>query len=242
MAVPIDNSKKPTIRIELVKPSAYAEPATARQAGKPKLSFGSLKTAAPASAPKSSKYPVLPDSTGKIAIAVKSFLDAQAAEEAATGAKEAARAELIAAARPYHFRANAGKPEAASSVLGVSDAGEVRITFKDAYKKLYDLAPVRGIIGETVDAHFSESFEFKINSDLIPADKLQETIDEVNKLSAKLQLGDALKVVTCYKPVAEFHAARYRNFTAEQNIAIENAVDPDKGFCTVAVTTAKSSR
>jgi hypothetical protein len=64
---------------------------------------------------------------------------------------------------------------------------------------------------------------------------MQAVIDAINKITEELAIGDAVSVKACYKPTSEWHTARFRHLTAEQNIQLESAVDNEKGFCTVAV-------
>jgi hypothetical protein len=173
------------------------------------------------------------------------FLEAHAAEEAATGAKEAARFELIAAARPFHFRVNSGHAEIPSSVAILSPKGEVRVTFKDAYKKLDEakFETVKQVIGEQLaETYLMQTFEFTIKSEKIPADRMQEVIDGIRELATRLNIVDAVAVATCYKPTSEWHTARFRHLTPDQNMRLEGAVDREKGFCTASVGPARGKK
>ncbi len=204
---------------------------------KPKLNFGGIKKKDTAAAP-ASEYPVLPDPDGTQAEWAAAFLDAQAREEAAKGAKETARLELIKVARPFHFKYNSGHLEVPSSVTVASPRGEVRVTFKDAYKKLDEtkFSVVQEIIGqELANTYLTQTFEFSIKSNAIPEAKMQAVIDAVTEMAGKLGIEDAVAVATCYKPTSEWHSARFRHLTAEQNLELETAIDSEKGFCTVAV-------
>ena len=224
-------------------PATLSRPTGEGVKAKPKLDFGGIKkkeAVAPAS-----DYPVLPDPDGKLAEQAAAFLEAQEKEEAAKGAKEAARGQLIMAARPYHFTVNSGHAEVPSSIAVRSPAGEVRVTFKDSYKKLdeskFDL--VKDVIGEGLASiYMAQTFEFTIKSESIPEDKMQAVIDAMTEMAARLGIQDAVAVATCYKPTAEWHTARYRRLSPEQNLALEAAIDREKGFCTVAVGAVRGKK
>jgi hypothetical protein len=208
---------------------------------KAKLDFGGIKKKETAAAP-SSEYPVLPDPDGSLATQASAFLKAHAAEAAATGAKEAARGVLVAAARPFHFSVNSGRAEIPSSVSIPSPDGEVRVTFKDAYKKLDEVKyeRVAGLIGEELaGAYLTQTFEFTINSEKIPEEKMQAVIDAINEMAVDLGVESAVSVATCYKPNAEWHSARFRKLSPEQNLELERLIDSEKGFCTAAVGPAR---
>ncbi len=210
---------------------------------RPKLNFGGLATKQTA-ALAASDYPVLPDPDGHLAKIAEAFLDAHAAEEAATGAKEANRFELVKAAMPFHFSANAGRAEIPSSVAVLSPKGEVRVTFKDSYKKLNDVKyeAVRQVIGdELASSYMTQTFEFNIKSEKIPEALMQSVIDGITELATRLGIADAVAVATCYKPTAEWHTARFRRLSAEQNMKLEATVDREKGFCTAAVGPARKA-
>jgi len=208
---------------------------------KPKLDFGGIKKKEILSP--TSEYPVLPDPDGQLAEQAAAFLEAHAAEEAAKGAKEAARFALVTAARPFHFTVNSGFSDVPSSVAIQSPKGEVRVTFKDSYKKLdepkFDF--VRQIIGEDLaGVYMSQTFEFTIKSEKIPEDKMQSVIDAIKEMAVGLGIADAVDVATCYKPTAEWHSARYRRLTPDQNLRLEGM--DEKGFCTAAVSPARGGR
>jgi hypothetical protein len=199
------------------------------------LDFGGI---AKKEATAASDYPVLPDPDGTLAAQAAAFLEALEAETAAAGAKEAARFELVTAARPFHFQVNSGHAEIPSSVSIHSPKGEVRVTFKDAYKKLDEakFSLVQQVIGESLaTAYMAQTFEFKITSENIPEAKMQEVIDAMREMATRLGITDAVSVATCYKPTAEWHTARFRQLTPEQNLRLEAVIDREKGFCQAAV-------
>ena len=151
----------------------------------------------------------------------------------------------MAAARPFHFTVNSGHAEIPSSVSVPSPQGEVRVSFKDAYKKLDEVRfeLVKEIIGdELASSYMVQSFEFTIKSDQIPSSKMQSVIDAVKEMAERLGVLDAVGVAAYYKPTAEWHTARFRQLTPEQNIGLELAVDPEKGFCAAAVGPARGGR
>jgi ribosomal protein S13 len=220
-------------------------PSTAQPAGsgRAKLNFAGLKTSKPST--KASEYPVLPDPEGKMAGYAADFLEAQEREEAAKGAKETARLELVHAAKPFYFATNAGRAEVPSSVAIESPKGEVRVTFKDKYKNLDEsqFERVRQVVGDQIaDSYLEQTFVFKIDSDAIPPSKMQAVIDEVQAMTARLGIGEAVSVTTCYKPTSEWHAARFRQLSAEQNIELEEVIDREKGFCQVSVGAARGRK
>jgi hypothetical protein len=212
-------------------------PPPAAPAGKRSLDFGGLNKKAAVAAP-AGEYPVLPDPDGALAEQAAAFLEALEAETAATGAKEAARFELVSAARPFHFKVNSGHAEIPSSVSIHSPRGEVRVTFKDAYKKLDEtkFEAVRQVIGDDLaGVYMAQTFEFKIASENIPEAKMQSVIDAMRDMATRLGIVDAVTVDTCYKPTAEWHTARFRQLTPEQNMKLEGVIDREKGFCQAAV-------
>ena len=229
----------PTLTV-LPAPAAAPSPSP----GKPKLVFGALKPKAPAQT--ASEYPVLPDPDGELAKHAEAFLEAHAKEEAATGAKEAARLELITAAMPFHFTTHHGcNGEIPSSVSVLSPAGEVRVTFKNAYKKLDEakFEAVKTVIGEGLaDLYLTQTFDITIKSDKIPAARMQEVIDAMQELATRLDIVDAISVATCYKPVAEWHSYRFRALTPAQNLKLESLVDREKGFCQSSVSPARGKK
>jgi hypothetical protein len=213
---------------------------TQQVAAKPKLNFGTIKKKEAAVV--TGDYPVLPDPDGKLSEQAAAFLVAHAKEEAAKGAKEAARATLVAAARPFHFTTNSGHADVPSSVAIHSPEGEVRVTFKDSYKKLDEAKfdQVKNVIGESLaGVYIAQTFEFTIKSDKIPEAKMQAVIDAINVMAADLGIEDAVDVATCYMPTAEWHTARYRQLTPDQNLQLEHLVDSEKGFCACAVGPAR---
>ena len=61
---------------------------------------------------------------------------------------------------------------------------------------------------------------------------IHETLQRANLTLADI---DAVAVATCYKPTAEWHTARFRHLTSDQNLRLEGLVDREKGFCTASV-------
>ncbi|HEV7924439.1 MAG TPA: hypothetical protein VGR14_03745 [Verrucomicrobiae bacterium] len=218
-------------------------PSTAAAPSKPKLNFGSIKKK---DVKVVAEYPVLPDLEGTNAQYATAFLKAQAEEEAAKGAKEAARGELVRRARDFHFKINAGKAAIPSSVSILAlDGEEVRVTFKEKYKAMDEekLAAIKTIIGaEMADKYLVEKFVFKIESDKIPADKMQGVIDAVNALAGTHCIADAVSVTSCYEPNSEWHTARFRELSDVQNIDLEFALDGEKGFCQISVGAARGKK
>jgi hypothetical protein len=71
---------------------------------------------------------------------------------------------------------------------------------------------------------------------------MQAVIDAVNDLADRLGIAAAVSVAACYKPTAEWHTARFRRLTPEQNLQLERMIDSEKGFCTAAVGPARGSK
>ena len=216
--------------------------ATPARSAKPKISLGALKPVVAADTKGKTAYPILPDPTGLYATIAVAFLDANEKMKAAEAAKKSAGSELSKAARPFHFQTNAGRLEPASSVAVHCGKGEVRVTFKNRYPNLDEAGfnrVVQTIGGENADAFFVETYEFTIDSEKVPSEKLQATVDGINELAARLGIGDAVTVKSAYKPTPQFHEARFSKLTVEQNNALEYAIDPEKGFAQCAISAAR---
>lgn len=189
------------------------------------------------------EYPVLPDPDGEASSQAQSFLLAHDQEEAAKGAKEIARGRLIELARPFHYRWNSRKGEPKNAVSVQSPSGEVLVQFKDAYKKVPKPDKLVAVLGtELVKSHFHQAFEFTIKSDSIPKDKIPLFIQRLKAMAAELGIGDAVRVSSHWAPNPEWTAHRYTALTPDLNLRLEQAIDPEKGFTTIAVTSAKGRK
>lgn len=92
------------------------------------------------------------------------------------------------------------------------------------------------MIGEDLaNTYLEQTFEFTIKLENIPKAKMQSVIDAITRMAQELSILDAVAVATCYKPTAEWHTARFRHLTSDQNLRLEGLVDREKGFCTASV-------
>jgi hypothetical protein len=143
--------------------------------------------------------------------------------EALVGAQTTDKAELRMFVAPFYFKVNRGKAEPPSSVSIPSDAGEVLVTFQNRYAKLESEAALAPILGDQLEKWFRQAFSLSISGELLPVDKAQTIVDEIQAVLARHNAMDALDVKEQIKPVKDFHVARHTAFTPEVNLAIEQA-------------------
>ena len=184
-------------------------------------------------------FPVLPDTDGTAQQLADAFLEAAAAETAAKGNKEMFRGQLIEKAMPFHYQATGGLADPPNSVSVFGRDGEVLVTFKDAYKKLDEPEILERVLGSELTAqYFRQSIEFSIDCDEVPERLVPKVVQLLRAMVAELGIPKALKVKDKIVPTAEWHAARYRALTPEQNVRLEQAFG-EKGFGVVAVGQAR---
>ena len=200
-------------------PTATTTPKPA--AGLKKLNRGGIATATKDS--KKTDYPTLPDPEGEVARLVADLRQQTELLESTKGAVDLLKGELTSQARAFWFQHGAGKAEVPSSVSATDGKGnEVLVTFSSRYYGTPDDAAIVAAIGpELAERFFRQSFEVKVNGDLIPAASQQAIIDGITALFAKHNATEALAAKAVIKPSADYHAARHASLTPEQNLALE---------------------
>lgn len=190
-------------------------------AGLKKLNLGGIATATKDS--RKTDYPSLPDSEGEVARLVIDLRQQTELLETTKGTVDLLKGELTTKAREFWFLHNAGKAEVPSSISANDGKGnEVLVTFSSRYYGTPDDAAIVAAVGpELAERFFRQSFEVKVNGDLIPSDAQQAIIDGITALFAKHNATEALAAKAVIKPVGDFHAARHVSLTPEQNLAIE---------------------
>ena len=124
----------------------------------------------------------------------------------------------------------------ASSVSVMGPTGEVLVACKNAYKKLDDPAVIINVLGEALTArYFRQKMKVGIDFDAVPEDKQEALAEKLVALANELGIGDALTQESTFAPNAEFHTARHRVLTVEQNLALESAFGT--GYMTMAAST-----
>ena len=143
--------------------------------------------------------------------------------EALQGAQETDKAELKMFALPFYFQHNYGKTTVPSSISIPSEAGEVLVTFQNRYKKLTDESALVPLLGDDLENYFRQAFALTIKGELLPVDRAQAIVNEIQELLARHHAADALEIAEEIKPVKTFHEARHTKFTPEQNLALDAA-------------------
>jgi hypothetical protein len=141
--------------------------------------------------------------------------------EALEGAQATDKAELRMFVAPFYFEVNRGKPEPPSSISIPSDAGEVLVTFQNRYTKLTDESALGPLLGADLDKWFRQAFKLTVNGELLPPDKAQDIVNEIQAVLARHNCMDALDVKEEIKPVKDFHVARHSAFMPSQNLCID---------------------
>jgi hypothetical protein len=143
--------------------------------------------------------------------------------ESLEGAQVTDKAELKMFILPFYFKVNQGRAEPPSSVAIPSEAGEVLITFQNRYSKMESEAPLVPLLGDNLEKYFRVAFNLTIKGELLPMDKAQDIVDEIQKVLTRHGALDALEVKEEIKPTRDYHVARHTAFTLEQNLALEDA-------------------
>jgi hypothetical protein len=199
-------------------------PAAAGGRGLKRVSFSK----APAKAETKTEYPVFadPENPG----VVKQVLDIAARIktrsdeiESLEGAQATDKAELKMFVLPFYFKVNRGRAEPPSSVSIPSEAGEVLVTFQNRYSRMESEAPLVPLLGDNLEKYFRVAFNLTIKGELLPVDKAQDIVDEIQRVLTKHGALDALEVKEEIKPTRDYHVARHTAFTPEQNLALEEA-------------------
>jgi len=198
-------------------------------AGVRRVNLGKLGGAAKSK----SKYPILPDPTGVIATAVDQYVAEFATFEALEGSIKSLKAEFQTWARPFYYEACANLAEIPSSVMALSPATQVLLTFQDRYPSVEpDWTQLGEILGEHLPKSIAETFDVKIDGAKIPAASQQPLIEELSALFEKHGASAAVTAKLKVKPVAGFHTLRHRILTPDQNRALD-AICP----CVMSVKT-----
>jgi len=186
---------------------------------------GGLKKVSFAKAPKKedtkSDYPVFNDSTGQVALIAERIKRRDSEIEALTGAQQTDKAELKMFVAPFYFTTNRGKAAPPSSISVQSAAGEVLVTFQNRYSNLESEDALIPILGEQVGQFFRQAFDLKVKGELLPADRAQDFVNDLQELLTKYNALDALEIKEEIKPTKDFHIARHTLFTPEVNMALE---------------------
>jgi hypothetical protein len=74
-----------------------------------------------------------------------------------------------------------------------------------------------------IPVYFRVAFNLTIKGELLPVDKAQDIVDEIQRVLTKHGALDALEVKEEIKPTRDYHVARHTAFTPEQNLALEEA-------------------
>ena len=189
-------------------------------APKPALKKFSLPKAA-AKADTKTAYPMYPDATGQGAVLAATITKQSAEFDALEGSLKANKAELQGMCLPAYYQLNQGKHEIPSSIAVKHAEGEVLITYQNRYKAMPDEAAVEALLGPDLTArYFRQSFELKVDGDLLPERTAQDLLDRLMALFEEFQCPAALESKACVKPVKEFHTARHIVLTPEQNLAL----------------------
>ncbi len=213
-------------------PPAAAQPNPPAAGGLRKVQFGKIAAKKDESTKKS--YPVFPDQNNQAGVIAQRIRERSAQLEALEGALKTDKAELKMLVTPHYFTVNHGRHEVPSSISvktivllpdGTPDpkhrSDEVLVSFQNRYPMLPDEAPLVGVLGDRVGNFFRQSFELKITGDLLPGDKTQELMDELQALFEKYNATNALEVKSGVKPTSDFHEKRHLQLDVQQNLAVE---------------------
>ena len=195
-------------------------PAAAPKPGIRKLNLGGIATKKETG---KTEYPQLPDDKeGTVAMLVASIRDKAARFKALESSLEIDKAELITIGKQYYFANGHGKSEVPSSIACLDKAGnEVLVSFTNRYKAVTDEPGLTALIGDDTAAQFRQKFTLKIDGDLVPEDKADTMLTELQELFAKYGCPEALTATSAVMPVKAFHAYRHTAYTPEVNLAID---------------------
>lgn len=201
-------------------PAFKAAPTPAPAAGIRKINLGGF--AQESAKPGGKAYPVLPDPDGTVAEVVKSILDKTEQLDALTTSLDLEKAELRAHAAPFYFTHWHGQHAIASSVDCRDPQGRsALVQLANSYKAVTDEAAVTEIVGADTARYFAQSFEFKIKGDLIPAEAVEELLEELQELFTRHKASAALTAKAVVKPTKDFRTARHTLLSVEQNLELE---------------------
>jgi hypothetical protein len=177
-------------------------------------------------------YPVFPDGNGEAAQLATRIIENTEIYDAAKGSLDADKARLKDLVIPHFFAIHHGRFEVPSSIAVVATeveqvkqrltggSPEVLVTFQDKYSSSDEGQLVR-LLGDRTPQFFRQSFDIKISGDKLPGDHVDELIAGLQELFGKYNALDALEVKDGIKPVAEFHAARHREFDPALNLLLQ---------------------
>jgi hypothetical protein len=105
-----------------------------------------------------------------------------------------------------------------SSVKVVTaDGRAVLVSFQNRYHNLTDenAARAKAVLGEKAEKYISESFEIKIDGDMIPKDKLEQVIEGLVLTFECYGALDALSKKPITKLTKEYHTARFTDLSVD---------------------------
>jgi hypothetical protein len=196
------------------KPETQSNPANPVR----KVSFGAIarkKDSAKAT------HPTLPDPNGQLGTIAARIIQRHQEVEALSGALDLDKTELKTLATPFYFQHSQGKIEIPTGVVVQCEAGQVLVSFPNRYAKLETDEPLHPILGENTGKYFRQAFALEIDGDKLPAEHVEELLEELQALFAKYQAADALNVKESIKPLPEFHTARHSALNPAQNLALD---------------------
>lgn len=214
-------------------PATTTAPAPAAAKGLRKINLGGIAQSA-AKEKKGKTYPVLPDPDGQAADLVVSILEKSAQLEAIEGSLKIEKAELIALCKPHWFRHHHEGGAPASSVEVRAEIEDektkqktqkaARVTFTSRYYGTADEDALANAAGDRLDRFFKQSFELKIDGDLIPDEKVEAVIGELQELFARHGVSGALSAKAVFVPKEDFHTNRHTAFTPDENMALDRVM------------------
>jgi hypothetical protein len=189
-----------------------------------KVSLFGIKTG-PAAKTKT-EYPVLPDTSGDVALLVGDIIAETEQLDALTGSLDAKKGELRRIAADHYFALLSGKSDIPSSISCLDSEGrEVLVAFQNRYKILPDESGLAETIGEErVAKFFRQKFELKVDGDKLPAEKAQDIIEGMQELFRIHGCDSALTAKANIAPTADFHIGRHTAFTVEENMSLDRIV------------------
>lgn len=171
---------------------------------------------------KKTEKPVIPCP----ADAVTEFAEAKASFESAEGVLKATKAVLLDHASKEFWKLNHERSvkglEPASTAEMLGNGVTARITLARIYPVISESEVLVSIIGEQVaKENFTETFDFKVEGAKIPATQAQTFVDGLRELVAKCGAGDAVTIKAGVVPTEQFHTARHKLLTPDQNIELQ---------------------
>jgi hypothetical protein len=206
------------------------------------INLGAIKKKS--SAPGKKDLPVLnaADPGGKIAEMADELAQLFDQEKQVTAGKASLQAHFKSLVRPFLFDLNAGRDsvQATTSIQGKNS--EILAALKDQYINTETLDEIVLILGEErAQRLFSQVFELKLNSQLIPADCQQIIVDKIVGILGEFGCTDALSAKLVYKPTKAFATERFKTITAEENIALEG-INGGAGLTIMSVSPARGRK